>query len=132
MLQLCELLSYDYVGTQDDNAVMRNITVPIKFTGAGPQFGAQFFYDCIKGFGLSGKALAALLNGRSYNHTTYTSNSPILETLSSPNPNIQTTTVNCISLLFLQFFCDLVFCINMNLGSIMLCLLKRDIKLSFI
>lgn len=98
VLQLCEFLDYTYTGTQEDEVVSRNIATPIKFTGAGPQFGAQFLYDIICGFGLSGKVAGAILNGTSKTHTTYTSYSPILETLDAADPNIQTTKVNCISL----------------------------------
>jgi hypothetical protein len=109
VLQLCELFSYDYIGTQYGTNVVRNITTPIKFTGAGPQFGVSFFYDIMHGFGLSGKLSGAILNGSSYNNTTYTSTSPILVTLGVSNPNVQTTKVNRISLTVPSLFSKIGF-----------------------
>ncbi len=102
--QLCETLDYTYSGTLESHTVTRNIKTPSKFHGVGPQFGANFAYDIVRGFGISGKIAGAILNGQSYNKTTYTSSSYLLAGRGVSDPNIQTTTVNCISLIVPSLF----------------------------
>lgn len=71
----------------------RGIKSPSRFSGAGPQVGVNFAYRIAKGFHLAGDATAAVLVGTMQNHTTYTSNSPLLTGLGITPPNTQTTHV---------------------------------------
>jgi len=99
-VKICETLDYTYSGIETSQAVSRNILTPTRFKGVGPQAGISFLYDIVHGLGIAGKLSGSLLSGKSYNHTTYTSNSPFATT----DPNIQTTTTNCLSLMVPSLF----------------------------
>jgi hypothetical protein len=75
------------------NTIIRTLTVPSKFMGAGPQLGMDFTYKVVKGLRFVGNTRATLLVGSFKNHTTFKTYSPDLVTLGDQNPNVQSTTV---------------------------------------
>jgi len=75
------------------NTFTRTIKSPSNFSGAGPQVGVNFAYRIAKGFHLAGDASAAILVGKMKNHTSYSSNSPLLAGLNITPPNSQSTHV---------------------------------------
>jgi hypothetical protein len=76
-----------------DNTIIRTITVPSTYTGAGPQLGCDSVYKIVQGFQFVGSARASLFVGTFKNSTTYTTESSTIEDLGDPNPNVQSTTV---------------------------------------
>ncbi len=74
--------------------IVRTLRVPAKFTGGGPQLGCDFNYTIADGLQLTGLTRASIWVGRFFNKTTFTTTSGALESLSEPDPNIQTTTVH--------------------------------------
>jgi hypothetical protein len=76
-----------------DGNVTRQIKVPTKFEGLGPQVGIDFAYDFWSGFKFTGSGLATLFVGGLSNHTLYRSTSPELIILGAPPVNNQFTTV---------------------------------------
>jgi hypothetical protein len=74
-----------------DGTIVRTISVPSTYFGAGPQLGLDFSYRIVKGFHFTGNAAAALLVGTQKNHTSFTAVSPALATLGASSPNDQRT-----------------------------------------
>lgn len=74
-----------------DGSIVRNIDIPSKFLGAGPQIGFDFssdFWNCLQ---LTGRASASLLVGNLKSHTDYEAFSPALAGLGITPPNDQST-----------------------------------------
>jgi len=78
-------------GTADTS---RTTTVPSLFTGAGPQCGFDCTYSLGNGLNFIGQARAALLMGKTTNHTNYTSTSPLLIETGNPAVNLQSIREN--------------------------------------
>ncbi|MGB8468060.1 MAG: Lpg1974 family pore-forming outer membrane protein [Candidatus Babeliales bacterium] len=76
-----------------DGTIIRSITAPSTFAGAGPECGACYWYDIACGVQLAGKTVPSLLMGTLKNKTTYNSISPELPLLGVPTPNTQIITV---------------------------------------
>lgn len=74
--------------------IVRFITTPSIFTGAGPQVGLDFSYRISKGFHFVGETAATFLVGRSRNHTRYLAFSPALTAINITPPNKQRTEVD--------------------------------------
>jgi hypothetical protein len=74
--------------------IVRTISVPAKFTGAGPQLGVDFTYKIAKGFQFVGNTKASLYVGPFKNHTKFTTASHDLVVLGDQSPNNQTTSVH--------------------------------------
>lgn len=72
-------------------AVVRTLTVPASFIGAGPQVGFDFDYKVYKEFRFVGNSRATLFVGTFKNQTTFSTFSNALALLGDINPNIQTT-----------------------------------------
>jgi hypothetical protein len=73
--------------------VIRTLSVPAKFQGAGPQLGFDFGYTIVKGLQFVGNTRASLFVGTFKNSTRYTTQSAALASTGNQNPNVQTTTV---------------------------------------
>jgi hypothetical protein len=71
--------------------ILRSITTPSTFLGAGPQFGVDFSYKIVKGFQFTGGVLASLFVGPQKNKTTFQSYAPALADLDITPPNVQYT-----------------------------------------
>ncbi|MCX6991452.1 MAG: Lpg1974 family pore-forming outer membrane protein [Chlamydiae bacterium] len=83
-----------FTGTDTGGSpVERTISVPAKFTGAGPQLGVDFTYKIVNGFQFVGNSRASLYVGKFLNNTTFTTTSNDLAALAEPSPNVQTTSV---------------------------------------
>lgn len=80
--------------TNADATTIRTIDVPTKFTGAGPQFGCDCYYEVFRGFQFTGKARTSLYVGTFKNSTTFSTTSNFLDVLSATNPNVQSITVD--------------------------------------
>ncbi len=79
--------------SNSDGTIVRRITVPSSFFGAGPQLGIDFSYHLINGFYFTGKGLCSLLSGTLKNHTQYLALAPELEDVGVTPPNKQRTCV---------------------------------------
>lgn len=77
-----------------DNTIIRTLTVPTEFIGAGPQLGFNSTYTIAKGFQFVGNARATLFVGTFKNSTTFSTQSNALAGLGDQNPNVQTTTTD--------------------------------------
>ena len=82
-----------FTGSDVAGPVERTISVPSKFTGAGPQLGIDFTYKIVEGFQFVGNSKASLYVGKFLNNTTFTTTSNDLVGLGDLNPNVQTTSV---------------------------------------
>lgn len=76
-----------------DATITRTITTPIKYIGAGPAIGVNYFYTARRLF-LAGRTSASLLSGTMKNSTCYAATSPFLTELGASSPNFQSTSVN--------------------------------------
>lgn len=74
-----------------DGTIVRTITVPSQFIGAGPEFGLDFVYCIGNRFQFAGKAYGSLLVGTQKNHTLFQALSPALANLNITPPNRQFT-----------------------------------------
>ncbi|MFI5333941.1 MAG: Lpg1974 family pore-forming outer membrane protein [Chlamydiales bacterium] len=74
--------------------IVRTITTPSRFIGAGPQAGVDFAYRIIAGLGISGTLKASFLVGQQKNHTKYLATSPALAGLGVSSPNMQKTSTH--------------------------------------
>lgn len=72
--------------------ILRSITIPTTFTGAGPQTGLDLFYHLGKNFCFMANVTTSILIGKLKNKTIYQSVSPDLQPLNITPPNTQTTT----------------------------------------
>lgn len=79
------------VFSNKDNSIIRTISSPSSFTGAGPQVGCDFVYHVVKGLNFTGQLSGALIIGPVKNSTTYSSVSPELTLLNFASPNEQST-----------------------------------------
>jgi len=77
-----------------EDTVIRTLTVPSTFTGAGPQIGFDSTYKIVKGFQFIANASASLFVGTFKNNTTFTTQSSTIERIGDQNPNTQSTTVD--------------------------------------
>lgn len=93
-LKQCISSFYQGADVQDSSsAIIRRITVPTSFIGAGPEFGCDLIYDICRNLNLVGRFKASILIGTAKNFTEYVSESPLLITRLFPSPNVQSTCV---------------------------------------
>lgn len=72
----------------------RIISTPMKFTGVGPEFGADFNYIALWGFKFAGRLSTAILLGHSTNYSTISSLSQANADFCAVNPTAQVLGIN--------------------------------------
>ncbi len=93
-IKQCLSSTYQGTDTQGSNpAIMRTISTPSSFIGAGPELGCEFAYALCHGLNLLGRFAGSILMGPTKNCTLYSSESPALIVAGFPTPNNQTTCV---------------------------------------